>query len=60
MGKLKLLPVGIYEYVCMHINTPKYNLLSLYNVTYMYVFRADHLVCSFLGKTISPTLSIPK
>lgn len=44
----------------------KNNLLSLHNVTCMYVFSADRLVldnqlvCSFLRKTISPTLSILK
>ena len=42
------------------------NLLSLYSVTCVYVFRADHLVldnqslCSALGKTISPALSYPQ
>lgn len=43
---------------------PNDNLLNLYNVTFLYVFRAEHLVlgnqlvCSFLGKT-SSILSIP-
>jgi hypothetical protein len=41
--------------------TPKE--LSLYNVTCVHVFRSDHLddqlLCSLLGKTISPALSIP-
>lgn len=38
---------------------PKYNQLSLYNVTYMYVFNADHLaldnklVRSFLELVLS-------
>jgi hypothetical protein len=41
--------------------TNKYNPLSLYNVTCMYVFMADRLVlvCSSLGKTVSPVLGIP-
>lgn len=36
----------------------EYILLSLYDVTHMYVFKADHLVlgshlvCSFLGKAL--------
>jgi hypothetical protein len=48
-------------YVCIDI--PKCNLLSLYNICYMYGFRAEHLVlnnhlvCSSQGKTISPTFS---
>lgn len=50
----------------MHIqNKYKCNLLSLYSVTYVYVFRADHwavenqMECLSLGKTLSPVLSIP-
>lgn len=30
-------------YVCIYINISKYNLLILYSVTLMYIFRADHL-----------------
>lgn len=41
-----------------------YHLLSLYILTRMYVFRADHLVldsqlaCSPLEKTVSPALRV--
>lgn len=51
--------------VYIYILFRKYNWLSLYTVTYVSVFRADHLeldnelVSSSLGKTVSPTLSIP-
>lgn len=43
---------------------PKYNMLSVYDVTYMYDFRTNHmvsssqLVCFALGKTISPAAII--
>jgi hypothetical protein len=41
-------------YVYIYTYVPKYNLLLLYNVTHMYVFRADHLGPSvgvlFLGE----------
>lgn len=49
--------VSAYTYIL------KYNLLSLYNVNPMQIFRADHLVvdnqsvCSSLDRTISHTLS---
>jgi hypothetical protein len=48
-------------YISIFLN----NLLSVYNVTCIYVFRADHLaldkqlVSSSLGKIISLALSIP-
>lgn len=51
--------IYIYKYI------PKHNTLSLNNDTYTYVFRPDHLVldnqlvCSSLGKVMSPTPSIP-
>lgn len=46
-------------YVCTYV--PKYNLLGLYDVTCMYVLRADHLAldnqltCSSLGKLFLPS-----
>lgn len=50
----------------MYIHIPKYNLFSLYNVICVYdFFKVDNLVldnklvCSSLGKTISPSLRIP-
>ena len=51
-------------HLCIYKHNPIYNLLSLYNVPCMYVFRADclaldkQLVSSSLGKTIPPTLSM--
>jgi hypothetical protein len=42
---------------------PKYNLLSSHHLTFMYVFRADHLapdnqlVCSSLGRATYPAPS---
>lgn len=45
--------------------SPKYNLLCLYGVTYLYVQKADHqilekwLVYLSLEETTSPTLSLP-
>ena len=45
----------IHISICIYI--PNYNLLSLFNVPWMHVFRADHLACWSLGKTISPTHS---
>ena len=59
----KLLPAYMHIYIYKYI--PKHNTLSLNNDTYTYVFRADHLVldnqlvCSSLGKAMSPTPSIP-
>lgn len=53
-----------YTYMYIYVYISKYSLLSLYNVTCIYVFRTDHLaldkpwVCSSLGKTTSPTLRI--
>lgn len=47
----------------MHVYIPKCNLLGLCNTTYMFAFMDDHLksvkqlVCSFLGKPVSPALS---
>lgn len=47
----------------MHVYIPKCNLLGLCNTACMFVFRDDHLksvkqlVCSFLGKPVSPALS---
>lgn len=52
---------------CMYficIDIPKYNLLSLYNVNSLYVFKDDHLaldnqrVCSSLGRTNSVVFCI--
>lgn len=53
----------IHTYMCIYthtyVHTYKHNLLRLYNVTYIYVFRAEHLlletqlVFSFLCKTVS-------
>ena len=49
-------------FVCASIH--KYNLFSLHSGTCLYIFRADllvldiQLVCSLLGKIISPVLSI--
>lgn len=48
-------------HICLHIhiNLPKYNLLSPYNVFWRYIFRVEHLtldnrpVCSFSGRTTS-------
>lgn len=46
--------------VCIH----KYNLLSLYNITCVYIFMTEYLVwddqsvCFSLGKTISPAFSV--
>lgn len=57
----------LFLYVCMyvHIYISKCNILCLYNVTGIYIFKVDHLfvldsqlVCSSLGKAISPTCSI--
>ena len=58
----QLLHACIYVcmYVCIQIFISKYSLLSLYNVTCMNDFRYCHLlldnqlVCSLLGKIISP------
>lgn len=53
---LTILTIFIYLYIYI----PKYKLLILYHVTYMYIFRADLLVsgdqleCSSLGKTMIP------
>lgn len=50
--------------MCIYIYIPRYSLLSLNNITCILVFRANHLVLdnllvlSFLGKSISPFLSI--
>lgn len=50
-------------FICIY--NPKYKQFRLYTVSRMYVFRADYLllenqlVCSYLGKTISSTLSVP-
>lgn len=35
-----------YMYTCIYI--PKYDRQSLYNVTWIYLFLADHLICSSL------------
>lgn len=49
---------NIYIHTCVCVYILKYNLLSLYNVTCVHVFRADHLVlvnqlvCSPLEKTV--------
>lgn len=54
---------------CYYMNrlpppTPKSNPFSLYNASYTYAFRADHLAlhhqlgCSSLRMTISPTLTV--
>lgn len=46
----------IYTYTCVCV--PKYNLLSMYSVTHICIFRAGHLivgmklVCSSPGKAI--------
>lgn len=32
------------EHTYMYVYIPKYNMLSLYNIACLYVFRADHLV----------------
>ena len=54
-----------YIYIYIYIYTPKYNLYSLCNVTWIYAFMAHQLildnplVCSSLGKAIFSTLSIP-
>lgn len=54
----------ICVYVYRHI--PKYNLFSPHNVTFMHVFRAEHLVldkqlvCSSLWKTSSLAPSFPQ
>lgn len=51
--------------ICIYKYLPKYSPLHLYNATHTNVFRADRLVlcnqsvCSSLGKTMSPTLSLP-
>lgn len=48
----------------MYMYIPKHNLLGLYNIICVYVFRTDHPVLttqsvySFVKKTISPTLRI--
>lgn len=44
--------ICMQTYIYIHIGTYicKYNLLNLYNVTGMYIFRDDHLVCSSMGK----------
>lgn len=48
-----------------HFYIYKYNLLNLYNVTFVHILEADYLaldnqlVRSSLGKTIFPTLIIP-
>lgn len=50
----------------MCVCVPKYNVLSVYNVVCMYVFRADHLtldnqsVCSSLGKATSLAPNFPQ
>lgn len=42
--------------ICIYMSIPQYSLSNAYNVTCIYVFRADHLVldnqwvCSFLGR----------
>lgn len=44
-------------YICICIYIPKYNLLSPYNVTWMYVFRDNvwHWTTNwFIGRTTSP------
>lgn len=57
--------VCVYVYIYAHPQTYKYNLLCLRNATCPYVFRTDslrldnQLLCSSLGKTISPPLSTP-
>lgn len=58
---------GMWTYIHIHTNMsiPDYNLISLYNVNFMYVFRAYHLaqdkeiVCSSLGKTTSLISGFP-
>lgn len=50
--------------MCINIDIPKYNLLCLHTVTWMFVFRADNLLLDSqlvyfsLRKTISPGLTI--
>ena len=64
--KFLFFSVLIFVCMCVHIYISKCNILCLYNVTGMYIFRVDHLfvldsqlVRSSLGKAISPTCSIP-
>jgi hypothetical protein len=51
----------IHAYLYMHINIPRYNLLSPHNITCRLVSGLDHLalrkqlVCSSLGTSTSPT-----
>lgn len=52
--------VLIYEYIYIYIYILKYSLLSLNNVTYMFIFRDGHLVLDYqlvyfsLGTISSP------
>lgn len=54
----------MHAHIFIYIFIPKYNLLSVYDVTYMYDFRtscmvsSSHLVCFALGETISPVVTI--
>ena len=56
---------AIFINMCIRIYISKHKLLSHHSVTYMCVCTSDHLVlanqlvCSSLGKTASPALSIP-
>lgn len=56
---------GYCLHICLYLSVPRYNLLNLYSVTCVYIFRDYNLVldnqsvCSFLRETVSPTLSIP-
>lgn len=59
--------ICIYVYVHAQIDIPKHNLLGLYNLSSLCVFKADHLVlgiqlvsCSSMLNTVSPVLSAPQ
>ena len=60
-----IMHTNICMYVCIYLYIHSYKLLSLYTVTCMSVFWAEHLVfrnwleCFSLGKTISLSPSIP-
>jgi hypothetical protein len=45
----------IYVYVCMCVCMYVCMHACMYVCMYVCVFRANHLACSYLGKTISPT-----
>lgn len=60
----KVWPLFSFIITCVCIYVPKYNLFSLYNVTFVCVFRANRWVlCKHLQRSprgrLSPALSIP-